>query len=199
MCWLQTAELLRHYPPFLLAILAVLGLVECFCGAWAWKFLRGFNGVFAGAFVGALLGLVLLRSPFMAVAGLVAGAVGGAALFATVEFVGTFGVSLATGASSVAVVCEIAHVPLTLTVAIGMAFAGLATAGAAVVGGRRAIVVVTALAGAQQLAAIALAWARPEASAPVFTVGELGIFVALAGLGLAVQWRDLPQQSSAPE
>lgn len=198
MCWLQHAALLRHYPQFLLVVLAALGLVECVAGFRAWGFLRGINGLFLGAAIGLMVCLVLLHSPLMAIVGLIVGGIGGPVLFVTVEPIGAFFVGVSTGASFIWVLSAAIHQPLNGLISTAMAIAGLATAYATVVGGRRAIMILTALAGAQQLAATAMAYLYPDDGQAVVSLPEVGVLLLLAAAGLAIQFatnRAVPQSA----
>jgi hypothetical protein len=190
MCWLQNAADLRHLPHFLLMFLALPGLVECFAGFRAWRFLLGLNGVLVGVPAGFFLGLFLLHDPAMALVAVALGAIGGAVIFATVMPVGTFIVAGISGFSFTLSVATLIHVPAN-TLVSGLALGiGLAAAGIALLALRPAIIVLSILAGAYQLAGVAAAYLYPsetmEARAMVPT--QIAVFVVLAAGGLVTQW-----------
>jgi hypothetical protein len=205
-CWLQTAEHLRNYPHFLLAIMAIVGLLECFAGYRAWKFLLGLNGAVAGLFLGALASLLI--HPLLAPLGAIAGISTLTVICATVEPVGTFFFTAATGVSLMVVGHQLGLCPPDIMAPLAFA-AGLLSWLAVRVLGRRATIALTATAGAQQLVSLAGAYARSfeayqaEPGPSALSNGEGLALILLIGAGLLLQLlttRDAPAQlpASAP-
>jgi hypothetical protein len=189
MCWLQQSTQLWYWPTFLLIPLSILALVECFAGSWAWRFLLGLNGAVFGFVTGALL-CAMFGAPMLAIVGALAGAVAGAALFAGNAKIGGFIFAFGSGASLTMVVAHSIGTGGT-EIMFFSGCTGLAAAVASLKVWRPAITVITAVAGAHQVASAWRAYHFPRDSVPMLNatdMPELIAFLALAVAGLLVQF-----------
>ncbi|MEI8196702.1 MAG: hypothetical protein WCI73_12460 [Phycisphaerae bacterium] len=201
MCWLFSTTDLWRYPRGVLLVLAVLALVECFAGFRAWRFLLGLNGAILGFCAGVFLGLAT-QSPILLPIVALAGLAGGASLFAMVEPVGMFVFAACTGISLACIWGGATHIPLAVVFPLA-AVAGLLAALACGAVGRGVILILTAIAGAQQISNVAAAylWSvdAPGNLRGMVGLREVGIFVVLAGAGLAVQYFTAGPKTKTPD
>ena len=189
MCWLQQSAQLWYCPTFLLYPLLVIAGIECFAGYYAWRFLIGVNGAVLGFVAGAVVGM-MLGNPMLALLGAFAGAVGGAALFIGILPLGSFVFAFGSAASLAVLLGRVAGLPAVCYVLIA-AIGGVACGLWALSAGRPAIIVLAAIAGAQQIAGVWQAYWLPVDSTPlpdVMAGSEWMIFLALAAAGLFIQF-----------
>jgi hypothetical protein len=192
MCWLQQSAQLWSYPTFVLVPLMVVGTIECFAGYRAWRFLLGLNGAVLGFVAGAMVSL-LLGSPILVLVGGIGGGIAGAILFAGVAPVGTFIFTFGSIASLTILLAHIAGTPSRWIMPLA-AGAGLAAATLALNRCRYLMIAVAAIAGAQQIASAWRAHQLPHGALPlpeIVTQSEAVAFIALAAVGLLVQFADV--------
>jgi hypothetical protein len=197
MCWLHQSAQLWTYPSFLLVPLMILGCIECFAGYRAWRFLLGVNGAVLGFAAGAMLG-VTSGTVALVVIGALGGALMGAGLFAGIVPVGSCVFAFASAASLTSLVGHIAGSPVHLMVPIAVA-AGLGGALAAILACRPFMIVLAAVAGAQQLASAWCAYYAPYDRAPLtdeLTFSEFAGFMTLAAVGMLLQFSTSPAASA---
>jgi hypothetical protein len=189
MCWLQQSAELWRYPTFLLWPLLLIACIECFAGYHAWRFLLGVNGTVLGFIAGAFLG-VLTTMPLLMLLFALAGAVAGAALFANMVPLGSVVFAFGSTASLVILIGRIAGCPQGLHVSLAL-FAGILAAIATLTIRRPVMIVLAAIAGAQQIAVAWTAWRLPPDAIPLFNCvspAEWKLFLVLAPLGLLIQF-----------
>jgi len=189
MCWLQQSAQLWYYPTFLLYPLAVIAIVECFAGYYAWRFLVGLNGAIAGFIGGAMLGAIV-GGAMLALVGALLGALAGVALFAGIAPVGNFIFAFATVASFSIFLGRVTNLAPPPIMALAVIF-GVGSALLAIALCRPAMIVIASLAGAQQIASAYSAYRLPYDLLPtpdILAPSELVAFLTLAVLGLSTQF-----------
>ena len=189
MCWLCQSAQLWYFPSFLLVPLMLVAGLECFAGYYTWRFLIGLNGAVIGFVAGAMLGM-LLGPPMLVLLGAIAGALGGAALFYRVVPLGSFVFTFSSAGSLAIILGRAAFIPANwlMLVAVGT---GLTSAIVVLTGRRAVMIVIAAIAGAQQIAGAWRAYFLPGDCVPlphVIPPSEWAGFVTLAAVGLMVQF-----------
>jgi hypothetical protein len=200
MCWLQQSAQLWSYPTFLLVPLMVVAGIECFLGYRAWRFLLGVNGAVLGFIVGVMVAMTS-GAPMLVLVGAVGGAVAGGVLFAAVLPVGSFVFAFGSAASLTILLARIAGAP-PYCIMTGAFVAGVAGAVAVLAVGRPFMISIAAVAGAQQLASAWRAYHVPYGGFPLpdeVTMSESAAFIALAAMGLLLQFATSPAVRKSEE
>jgi hypothetical protein len=189
MFWVQQSAQLWHYPVFLLPPLLILACIECFAGYRAWQFLIGVNGAILGFVCGAVI-CMLLGVPLLVLLGAVAGAFAGIALFLGVTPLGSFVFAFGSAASLAILVARIIGISSNWMMPIAVV-AGLTGAVGVLAGRKPVMIVIAAIAGAQQIVSGWGAYFAPWDSVPVsgvVTPSEWVVFIILSSIGLCIQF-----------
>jgi len=189
MFWLHPSAALWHYPTFLLPPLMVIGIIECFAGYHAWRFLLGLNGAVVG-FIGGAMVCVLTGNPILLLVGAVVGAIVGAALFSGIVPVGSTVFAFGSLASLTIILGSMMAFPEGWRFPVA-AVAGIGGAIAVLTARRPAMISIAAVAGAQQIASAWSAYWLPSNLIPVpdaVIPSEWTAFLLLSAAGLVIQF-----------